>query len=93
MLLKDVQPYDSDALHLSIPTKTYWWRQLLCDSTVPRPTFDASVVSKTILLLLRYRNTAELHNASLKVLRLNASPILVQILESRGVPSSYDVLK
>ena len=29
MLLTDVQPYDSDVLHLSISTKTYCWRQLL----------------------------------------------------------------
>ena len=29
MLLTDVQAYDSDVLHLSISTKTYWWRQLL----------------------------------------------------------------
>ena len=29
MLLTYVQPCDSDALHLSISTKTYWWRQLL----------------------------------------------------------------
>ena len=29
MLLTDVQPYDSDVLHLSISTKTYWWYQLL----------------------------------------------------------------
>ena len=29
MLLTDVQPYDSDILHLSISTKTYWWHQLL----------------------------------------------------------------
>ena len=29
MLLTDVQPYDSDVLHLSISTKTYWLRQLL----------------------------------------------------------------
>ena len=29
MLLKDVQPYDSDVLHLSISTKTYWWHELL----------------------------------------------------------------
>ena len=29
MLLIDVQPYDSDVLHLPIAIKTYWWRQLL----------------------------------------------------------------
>ena len=29
MLLTDVQPYDSDVLHLSISTKTYCWCQLL----------------------------------------------------------------
>ena len=29
MLLTDVQPYNSDVLHLSISTKTYWWHQLL----------------------------------------------------------------
>ena len=28
MLFTDVQPYDSDVLHLSISTKTYWWRQI-----------------------------------------------------------------
>ena len=32
MLLTDVQPYDSDVLHLSILTKTYWWRQILSNS-------------------------------------------------------------
>ena len=29
MLLTDVHPYDSDFLHMSISTKTYWWHQLL----------------------------------------------------------------
>ena len=29
MLLTDVQPYDSGVLHMSISTKTYWWRQFL----------------------------------------------------------------
>ena len=29
MLLIDVQPYERDVSHLSISTKTYWWRQLL----------------------------------------------------------------
>ena len=29
MLLTDVQPNDSNVLHLSISTKTYWWRQML----------------------------------------------------------------
>ena len=29
MLLTDVQPYDTEVLHLSISTKTYRWRQLL----------------------------------------------------------------
>ena len=29
MLLTDIQSYDSDVLHVSISTKTYWWRQLL----------------------------------------------------------------
>ena len=29
MLLTEVQSYDSDVLHLSISTKTYWWHQLL----------------------------------------------------------------
>ena len=29
MLLTDVKPHDSDVLHLSISTKTYWRRQLL----------------------------------------------------------------
>ena len=28
-MLIDVQPYDSDVLHLSISTKSYWWRQIL----------------------------------------------------------------
>ena len=29
MLLTDVYAYDSDVLHPSISTKTYWWHQLL----------------------------------------------------------------
>ena len=29
MLLTDVQPYDSDVLHLSISTKIYCWNQFL----------------------------------------------------------------
>ena len=29
MLLTDVHPYDSEVLHLSISTNTYWWHQLL----------------------------------------------------------------
>ena len=32
MLLTDVQPYDSDVLHVSISTKTYWWHQLLSNN-------------------------------------------------------------
>ena len=32
MLLTDVQTYDSDVLHLSISTKTYYCRQLLSNS-------------------------------------------------------------
>ena len=27
--MTEVEPYDSDVLHLSISTKTYLWRQLL----------------------------------------------------------------
>ena len=30
MLLTDVRPYYTNLLHLSIRTKTYWWRQLIC---------------------------------------------------------------
>ena len=35
MLLTDVQPYDSDVLHFSISTKTYWLRQLLSNGGNP----------------------------------------------------------
>ena len=28
-MLTDAQPYDSNVLHLSISTKTYWWRKIL----------------------------------------------------------------
>ena len=29
MLFTSVKPHDGEVLHLTIATKTYWWRQLL----------------------------------------------------------------
>ena len=83
MLLTDVQPYDSDVLHLSISTKTYWSLQLLSNSG---NLFVHLIIFVTNILLRKQVNFSN-YNFSKKA---NSFPGINLVTEILSIKSSID---